>query len=98
MRAEHFHLRCDAGLVNPVLDELIEIANRRASLPEFRQRLFEIDAMLDGALETSWVDGDAVATSAGELVLRLQFGQAFLDRVAALRAFDRDFDGHGASV
>jgi hypothetical protein len=91
-------LRCDPAPILPLLDELTALVSRRGSLPEFRHRLFEIRDALGGALEARWVDGELGAAGAGDCFLRLQFGQAFLDRLAALRAFDRDFDAHGASA
>lgn len=75
-----------------LLRELTEMAERRGSLPEFRQRLLEIAERLPGALEAVRIHGDHGATDAGHLVLSLKVRQPLLDRVAALRALDRDFD------
>jgi hypothetical protein len=78
--------------VQPLVDELTEIARRRASLPEFRDRLLEIVEALPDAFETRWVDLENGPTLAGEVALYLEFRQPFLDRVAAIRAFDRNFN------
>jgi len=89
----------EAADLQPVIDEIVEIAERRASLPQFRDALLKIREGFRDALESRWVNGDAQSAAAGERVLRLKFAQPFLDDVAALRALDRDFDavgnGHG---
>lgn len=94
-------INCNPNVL-ALLDELTKIARRRGSLPEFRDRLAEIVEILPGALETCRVDGEGDTASAFELSFSSQFSERFLSRVAALRAFDRDFDGsrefHGASV
>ena len=85
-------IRCDAAAVIQVFEELTEIVGRRGSLPEFFDRLCEIVESLPGAFESRWVDVEDGAATAGDRVLVLEFGQPFLDRMAALRALDRDFD------
>lgn len=97
--ASKLTLRAEAADLQPVIDEIVEIAERRASLPEFRDALLKIRDGFREALESRWVDGDPESATAGQSVLRLKFAQPFLDDVAALRALDRDFDavrrGHG---
>lgn len=88
-------IRLDTTTLLPLLRALQDISERRGSLPEFRDRLLEIVEGIPGGLETARVDGEGNAASTCELVLSLQFGQALLGRVAALRAFDRDFDAVG---
>ena len=75
-----------------LLLELTEIAERRGSLPEFRQRLLEIAECLRGGLEAVRVDGDHGAADAGHILLSLDIRQPLFDRASALRALDRDFD------
>jgi len=101
VRAQLF-IHIDAGDTPVILAEVAEIASRRFSLLEFRDCLLQIRDGLGDAFETRRVDIDDGPAAAGDLVLRAQFCQSFLDRVAALRALDRDFDAlgraHGASV
>lgn len=90
-------LKADVSAIRPVIDELTEIAARRGSLPEFRQRLLEIVEALPGGIETRRVDLKPHAAHASQCVgvVALEFRQSFLDRVAALRALDRDLDRVG---
>lgn len=75
-----------------MVSELEALYQRRRSLPEFVQRVREIADLIPQGFETVRVDLDEGSAGAGVAVFALKVAQPLLDRLAALRAFDRDFD------
>ena len=85
-----YQLNFDTSEVDSMLSELHALLERRKSLPEFVDRVREIAGLLPQGIET--VDLDRGATGAGDVWFALKFREPLLERLAALRAFDRDFD------
>jgi hypothetical protein len=96
--ASEFRITLDPGDVPAVAKELIEIIERRGSLPEFARLFRQITKALPNALEAGRVDAKRRPAAAGEVVFVAQFRKSFLRRVAAIRALDRKCNAHGASV
>jgi hypothetical protein len=83
-------IRADAVALEEFLSELLEILSRRGSVPEFLERVSEIARALPDGIEFFQTDDAPAGT--GEARLALNVAQPLLDRIAALRAFDLDFD------
>lgn len=92
MQAEKTLLHFDTEEVDSVLAELHALLERRGSLPEFVQHVREIADLLPTGFETVCIEHDAVAAAAGDVFCTLKLREPLLVRLAALRAFDRDFD------
>lgn len=90
MAQKNMLMRFDISEVESMLAEMHALLERRKSLPEFVDRVREIAGLLPEGLET--VDLDVGAAGAGDVRFALKFREPLLDRLAALRAFDRDFD------
>lgn len=94
-----FVFRVDASALDVAIDELLEIFSRRGLVPEFLEYFVDIRNILPHGVEV--FQADDASASTGEIPLVLNVAQPLLDRLAALRAFDRDFDligqAHGRS-
>lgn len=87
-------LHADTSAAEAFLSEVRGILSRRGSLPEFLERIVDIRNLLPKGLEFALIgdDFDSMPASTGNLFYSVNVAQPLLDRLAALRALDRDFD------
>lgn len=93
MAQTEYRMMFDTSEIESTLAELNVLLERRKSLPEFVDRVREIAGLLPQGIEA--VDLDRGAAGAGDVGVALKFREPLLERLAALWAFDRDFDAVG---
>lgn len=89
-----FNLVADTSGIDPTIRYLLRFSRRSALAPQTRRRLLHVLKAAPGAIKTTTVNLDTSAVAGTrKACIRLEFRQAFLRRVAALRAFDIDAVG-----
>lgn len=93
-----FVLIADTSRLNPTLRYLQRLSRRSALAPQTRRRLGKILQAAPGALKTTTLNLDrGAAVRTRKVRVRLEFRERFIQRVAALRAFDLALRGNGRS-
>jgi hypothetical protein len=90
-----YKVSLDAARLIEQLSELRDIAERRSSLPEFRDLFLEIGERLFCGLEALRINAKDGAANTGEIVLRAEFSERLLLLFSTFRARDRDLQAAG---